>query len=89
MPLQEIASWLLTTNDAKLAFRYDFLAWPSIRRTEQRGYRELLVLLATEIYRRERGSGPPSDEALVGTYLESLPDDGAADLADETTSVVE
>ncbi len=89
LPPQEIAGWLLSTNDARLAFRYDFLAWPSIRRTEQRGYRELLVLLATEIYRRERGSDPPSDEALVGTYLESLPDDGSAELADETTPVVE
>ena len=32
---------------------------------------------------------PPSDEALVGTYLESLPDDGSADLADEMTPTVE
>ena len=86
---QEVASWLVTTNDAKLAFRYGFLAWPTVRRTEQRSYRELLVLLAGEIYRRERGALPPSDEALVGTYLKSLPDDGSADLADETTPTVE
>ena len=46
-------------------------------------------MLATEIYRRERGSLPPSDEALVGTYLKSLPDDGSADLADEMTPTVE
>ena len=32
---------------------------------------------------------PPSEEALVGTYLKSLPDDGSADLADETTPTVE
>jgi hypothetical protein len=37
--------------------------------------RELVIMLATEIYRRERGSLPSSDEALVGTYLKSLPDD--------------
>jgi hypothetical protein len=86
---QEVASWLPTTNDARLAYRYDFLAWPSLHRSEQRGYRELLVLLAGEIYRRERGTMPPSDEALVGTYLESLPDDGSADLADEATPTVE
>jgi hypothetical protein len=86
---QEVASWLVTTNDAKLAFRHGFLAWPTIRRTEQRSFREQLVLLAGEIYRRERGALPPSDEALVGTYLKSLPDDDSADLADETTPTVE
>jgi hypothetical protein len=86
---QEVASWLVTTNDAKLAFRYGFMAWPNVRRREHRSHRELLVLLAGEIYRRERGARPPSDEALVGTYLESLPDDGSADLADEMTPTVE
>jgi hypothetical protein len=86
---QQLASWLVTTNDAKLALRYGFLAWPAVRRTEQRSYREVLVLLAGEIYRRERGAPPPNDEALVGTYLESLPDDGSSDLADERTPTVE
>ena len=86
---QEVADWLVTTNDAKLAFRYGFMAWPTIRRTEQRSYRELVVLLAGEIYRRDRGAPPPSDEALIGTYLKSLPDDGSADLADEMTPTVE
>ena len=86
---QEVASWLVTTNDARLAFSVRMPVWPTVRRAEQRGYRELLVLLAGEIYRRERGALPPSDEALVGTYLESLPDDGSADLADETTPTVE
>jgi hypothetical protein len=46
-------------------------------------------MLATEIYRRERGAFPPSEEALVGTYLTRLPDDGSADLADEMTPIVE
>ena len=46
-------------------------------------------MLATEIYRRERGALPPSDEALVGTYLKSLPDDGSGELADGTTPTVE
>ncbi len=86
---QEVARWLVTSNDAKLAFRNVFMAWPAVRRAEERSYREQLVLLAGEIYRRERGALPPSDEALVGTYLKSLPDDGSADLADETTPTVE
>ena len=55
----------------------------------QRAYREVVIMLATEVYHRERGALPPSEEALVGTYLESLPDDGSADLADETTLTVQ
>jgi hypothetical protein len=88
---QEVASWLVTTNDAKVAFGIaaSFGAlWPAVRQTEQRGYRELLVLLASELYHRERGTLPPSENALVGTYLESLPDDGSAELGDETTPTV-
>jgi hypothetical protein len=82
---QDMARWLIKTNDAKLAFRYGFMSWPTVRRAEQRIYRGLLVVLAGEIYRRERGAPPPSDEALVGTYLKSLPDDVSGDLADELT----
>jgi hypothetical protein len=88
---REVASWLLTTHDAKLqllAFNYRGEIWPPIRLIGRRAHRELVILLAREIYRRERGALPPSDEALVGTYLESLPDDGSADLADERTPTV-
>jgi hypothetical protein len=45
--------------------------------------------MATEINRRERGALPLSDQALVGNYLKSLPDDGSANLVDETTPIVE
>ena len=89
---QEVASWLVTTNDARVAFGVAAshgALWPTVRQIEQRGYRELLVLLASELYHRERGTLPPSEDAVVGTYLESLPDDGSADLADEMTPTVE
>ena len=56
---------------------------------DRRAYRDLVIMLATEIYHRERGAPPPSEDALVGTYLKSLPDDGSAELADETTPTVE
>jgi hypothetical protein len=46
-------------------------------------------MLATELYRRERGSLPSSDEALVGTYLKSLPDDRSPDVDDGTAPTVE
>ncbi len=85
---QEVASWLVTTNDARVAFQYPWFLWPAVRQREQRGYRERLVLLASELYHRERGTLPPSEDALVGTYLESLPDDGSAELGDETTPTV-
>ena len=69
--------------------------WPPDRVLDRRvvpdrkAHRELVIMLATEIYRRERGSLPPSDEALVGTYLKSLPDDGSAEVDDGTTPIVE
>ena len=61
------------------------------RRTfaDRRAHRDLVIMLATEIYRRERGAPPPTEDALVGTYLQSLPDDGSAELADGTTPIVE
>jgi hypothetical protein len=43
---------------------------------QRAGHRELVVLLARELYRRDRGADPPSDQALVGPYLKELPDDG-------------
>jgi hypothetical protein len=47
------------------------------------------MVLDEEIYLRERGRRPPSEDALVGTYLKSLPDDGSADLDDGTAPTVE
>jgi hypothetical protein len=89
---REVASWLLTTRDAKLqllSVNNRGEIWPPNRLVGRRAHRELVILLATEIYRRERGALPATEEALVGTYLKSLPDDGSADLADETTPTVE
>jgi len=89
LPPQELASWLVATRDAKLLMEEGDVMLMLRHRLYQRAYRDLVIMLATEIYRRERGSLPPSEEALVGTYLKSLPDDGSADLADEMTPIVE
>jgi hypothetical protein len=82
----DLASWLVTASDLKL------IVWnrlkPSVRLGERAGYRELVIALAGELYHRERGVLPPSEDALVGTYLESLPDDGSAELDDGTTPTV-
>lgn len=83
----ELAGWIVTIIDAR-PFLYGWL-WPSVRDQERRGYRDLVVSLAAELYHREHGSLPPSDEALVGTYLKALPDDGAAELDDGTTAVLD
>jgi hypothetical protein len=87
LPPHEVASWLVTAYDFKVrAWR---LISTSVPRREQAGYRELAVALARERYRRERGAPPPSDEALVGTYLKGLPDDGSPDPADDRAPTVE
>jgi hypothetical protein len=71
----QLAEWLVGTLDAKLLLSQ--WPWPSIRGSERRAYRNLVVLLASELFERERGSPPPSEEALVGTYLDELPGDGS------------
>jgi hypothetical protein len=87
LPPRELARWLVTAFDLKV------LAWrfisTSVARTERAGYRALVVGLATELYRRERGVLPASEEALVGTYLPSLPAGGSPDPADEKVPTVE
>jgi hypothetical protein len=85
LPPQELASWLDATYDLKLRILVANTSgrpWSPDRLHDRRAYSDLVLMLATEIYRRERGSLPPSEAALVGTYLESLPDDGSADLDD-------
>ena len=66
--------WLNTTYDAFEILR----TWnlPNLQRRERANHRALLVLLATELYRRDHQSEPPSEDVLVGPYLERLPDDG-------------
>ena len=83
----EVASWLVSTKDAKTLL-YD-CSWPYVFNQERRGYRDLVLSLAEELYHREHGVLPSSEEALVGTYLKSLPDDGSADLADGTVPTVQ
>ena len=87
-----IARWLVSTRDARLRILGAYRRWSNNRmppyRQYARAYREIVIMLATEIYRRERGTTPPSEGALVGTYLKALPDDGFADAADDTTPTI-
>jgi hypothetical protein len=79
---QDLASWLGATRDLVWAFRdWD---WWAIRLKEKSGHADLVISLAQELHRRERGSPAPSERALVGTYLEHVPDDGSDELDDGT-----
>jgi hypothetical protein len=51
-------------------------------------HRELVVLPAGEFYQREHGVLPPSDEALVGTYLKRLPSDGSDEVDDGSAPTI-
>ena len=70
-----IASWLVATNDAKLrsiVANANQWPWSPDRLRDRREFHDLVLMLAGEIYRREHGTPPPSDDALVGIYLEQL-----------------
>jgi hypothetical protein len=98
LPPQALAGWLVATLDARLRLvqsHSQYWPWPPNRLADNRGvadrkaYRNLVIMLATELYHRERGSLPASDEALVGTYLKSLPDGKSPDFYDGTAPIVE
>ncbi len=86
VPPEAVATWLVTTLDIN-PFAWTNM-WTQTHHQELRSYRLLVVSLAEELYRRERGASPASDEALVGTYLKVLPEDGSAELDDGTAPTV-
>ncbi len=63
MTPEQLAGWLVGTLDARLLIRR--WSWPSVRTSERRDYRALVVTLAGELFGRDRGTPPPSEEALV------------------------
>ena len=70
--------WVETAADAP-----DLLAQFEHRRLrfgELTGHRALVVTLASEVYKRDHGAYPKTDEALVGPYLKRVPDDGTGGL---------
>jgi hypothetical protein len=94
IPPQELARWLGSTYDVKLRIlaathpRHGW-PWPPESFQDRGAYRDLVITLAEELYHRERGSLPPSEEALVGTYLDRLPDDGSEDVVDGTAPTIQ
>jgi hypothetical protein len=77
----KLAEWLQSTIDAKLLLA-SRRTWPGIRVSEKRHYSDMVIFVANELYRREHGAPPPSERALVGPYLDHLPDNGSGELDD-------
>ena len=48
----------------------------------------MVVLLAGELYKRDHGAPAPSDQVLVGPYLDQLPADGSAELDDGSAPTI-
>ena len=74
--------WLGSTFDAGLLL--GFWGWSGIRLRERLDHRDLLILLASQLYRRDHGTAPPTPEALVGPYLKSLPEEFPDNSRDDT-----
>ncbi len=74
-----LGRWFSTAIDAQEMVSVWGPSFRSLRLRERANHRALVVLLASELYRRDHGTDAPSDEALVGPYLKELPDDGLDD----------
>jgi hypothetical protein len=83
---QDIGKWLVSTHDARSALGQPLRT--HVLLGERRTYRNIVILLASELYRRDHGDHPPSDEALVGKYLNRLPDDPSDDWGDGTIPTI-
>jgi hypothetical protein len=72
--------WLATTTELQAALAlWDLRA---VRLRELAASRDLVISLASQLYRRDHGRAPDSEQDLVGPYLKSLPDDGLGDPGD-------
>jgi hypothetical protein len=68
---ESLDRWFDTAYDAQEALR--FLDANGVQAIERASHADFLVLLGSELYRRDHGSEPPAPEALVGPYLKNLP----------------
>jgi hypothetical protein len=79
---EALGRWLDSTHDALVLL--SMLALSRIRVDEWANHWDLLILLGTQLYRRDHGTDPPTPEALVGPYLKSLPSEFPDDQKDES-----
>ena len=72
LPPEAVERWFESAHDAQKVLRY--LSPTAVQNLERRNHAEIVILLATELYRRDHhGADPPTPEDLVGPYLERLP----------------
>jgi hypothetical protein len=79
---EALARWLGTTSDVQELLK--ICDGRFVRIKEHADHRALVILLGTQLYRRDHGSDPPEPEALVGPYLKRLPADFPEDGKGET-----
>jgi hypothetical protein len=88
MSAARLASWADTCRDARFPLSSFWSMFQSTRAAEQQSYRNIVVQLAEQLHLRERGTMPPSLDALVGPYLQSIPLDGTSEIDDGTAPIV-
>ncbi len=84
-----LAGWFESTADAKQPLAHFWSTFQTVRRQERSAHASLVLDLAEQLYIRDLGGPPPNQQALVGPYLKSLPDDGLSELDDGTTPRIE
>ena len=58
---RSLSGWLRSTVNAN--FLFGSWGWIGVQMSEQANHRALLILLGTELYRRDNGNDPPTPEA--------------------------
>jgi hypothetical protein len=71
MSADTLGGWLDSTYDPRVLI--ELVNLQGIRTSETANHYTLVILLATELYRRDHGREPESPQELVGPYLERLP----------------
>jgi hypothetical protein len=71
LPTEALDGWFNSAYDAQKLLR--ILDARGVSVLEAENHAQLLIMLATEIYRRDHGADPPTADALVGPYLERVP----------------
>ncbi len=79
---ESLDRWVNSSHDARIML--SLLNLSSIRMDEWANHRNPLILLGTELYRRDHGKDPPTPEELVGPYLKRLPAESPDDERDQS-----
>ena len=72
MSAEALGGWLDSTYEPRVLIE-ELLNLRGIRTSETANHYALVILLATELYRRDHGREPESPQELVGPYLKRLP----------------